>query len=349
MLLASRRPIDRILKIHAAVKAKRWPNATSLAPDLEVTARTIRRDIRFLKYDLRAPIRFDPERNGYFYTNPSYQLPIFELTEGELIALFLAERVLQQYRGAPFAPDLARAFAKITAGLGDRITVDLEHLGSVHSIRTTAPAELDPLIFRDLSNAATARRRVEIDYWTASRGVLTHRQVDPYHLASINGQWYLIGHCHLRHRIVVFLVARIRNLKLTDTGFDVPRDFRVDHYLGQAFSIIRGREGELHRIRLCFRGESVRYIKERVWHPSQTLEETPDGSLIVGLTVSHLLEVERWALSWTPDCEVLEPDELRQRVAAALRQAAIRHSDGHPETCAGEPTAPRSRRSRRGS
>ena len=72
------------------------------------------------------------------------------MTEGELVALLLAERVLQQYQGTPYAPDLARAFAKITAGLTDLVTVDLRHLEGLHSFRTTASVPFEPEIFRDL-------------------------------------------------------------------------------------------------------------------------------------------------------------------------------------------------------
>ena len=74
----------------------------------------------------------------------------------------------------------------------------------------------------------------------------------------------------------------------------------------------------MHHVRLRFRGDAVRYVRERTWHASQTLETTAEGDLIVTLEVSHLREVERWALSWTPDCEVLEPPELREHVADAL-------------------------------
>jgi proteasome accessory factor B len=347
MILASRPPLVRIIAIDQSIRSGALTNAQTLSRQLEVNPRTIRRDIAYLRDQLRAPIEFDPRRNGYFYKEPSYRLPFFQLTEGELIALFLAEQVLQQYRGTPYAPDLARAFAKITAGLGDRITIDLGHLGSLHSFRNTAPIAIDPLIYRDLREAYVTRRRVVMDYRTASRDELTHRAVDPYHLASVDGQWYMIGRCHLRKAIKVFLVARVQNLEITDTTFEIPADFSIDNYLSQAFSIIRGRDGESHHIRLRFQGHAVRYVKERIWHPSQTLEETDSGDLIVSLTVSHLREVERWALSWTPDCEVLEPDELRQRVAAAYQQAAERHAGAPSKDNRGEAPKPHSHRPRR--
>jgi proteasome accessory factor B len=248
------------------------------------------------------------------------------MTEGELVALLLAERVLQQYQGTPYAPDLARAFAKITAGLADLVTVDLSHLEGLHSFRTTAPASFEPEIFRDLLAAATHRRRVVMDYWTASRDEQTRRAFDPYHLASVDGQWYAIGYCHLRQEIRTFSPGRIRSLEPTGETFVVPAEFDIGAYLRRSFGIMHGREGEVHHVRLRFRGDAVRYVRERTWHTSQALETTAEGDLIVTLEVSHLREVERWALSWTPDCEVLEPPELRRRVADALARGAGQHT-----------------------
>ena len=248
------------------------------------------------------------------------------MTEGELVALFLAERVLQQYQGTPYAPDLARAFAKITASLAGLVTVDLRHLEGLHSFRTMAPAPFEPEIFRDLLAAATHRRRVVMDYWTASRDEQTRRLFDPYHLASVDGQWYAVGYCHLRQDIRTFSPGRIRSLELTGETFVVPATFDIGEYLRQSFGIMHGREGEVHHVRLRFRGDAVRYVRERTWHGSQTLETTGEGDLIVGLEVSHLREVERWALSWTPECEVLEPPELREHVADALTRGAGLHT-----------------------
>jgi predicted DNA-binding transcriptional regulator YafY len=275
-----------------------------------------------MRLRLRAPLVFDRRRNGYFYSDTTYRLSYLTLTEGELVALFLAERVLRQYRGTPYGPDLARAFQKITEGLTDRITIDLGHLDATHSFRTTAPAPFDPAIFRALTTAVAGRRRVVLDYWTASRDDRTRRAVDPYHLACVNGQWYVIGHCHVRDDVLIFAPGRILSLEPTETTFDLPADFRVDAYLSRSFAVLRGGADEVHRVRLRFTGEAVKYVRERTWHPSQVLEpDGPDG-LLVSLELGHLREIERFALSWGADCEVLEPPELRERMACVLSEAA---------------------------
>jgi predicted DNA-binding transcriptional regulator YafY len=322
MKIAARFSLERIVALDQAVRAGKYPNAGTIARALEVGHRTVQRDVEFMRDRLGAPLAFDSRRNGYYYAEPDYRLPVLSLTEGELVALFLAERALQQYRGTPYAADLARAFRKVTLGLSDQVTVDLGHLGEAHSFRTTASSGLDPGLFRDLAAAIRGRRRLALRYFTASRDQETAREVDPYHLASVDGQWYLVGHCHLRGEVRMFAPGRIRALEPTGATFEPPAGFRIDDYLSMSFAVLRGGEGEVHRVRLRFTGEAVKYVQERPWHASQTLEPVGDGGLLLSMELGHLREVERFALSWGADCEVLEPAELRERVARHLAKAS---------------------------
>ena len=61
------------------------------------------------------------------------------------------------------------------------------------------------------------------------------------------------------------------------------------------------------------------------WHPSQTIEKLPDGSLIFRVTVHGYEEMVYWALSFGAQAEVLEPPPLRAAVAEAARQMAARY------------------------
>jgi predicted DNA-binding transcriptional regulator YafY len=328
MRTATRPPLERIAAIDRAVRAGEYPNVRTIAGRLEVGRRTVLRDVEFMRERLGAPLAFDPARGGYHYTDPAYRLPYLTLSEGELLALFLAERVLQQHRGTPYAADLARAFKKVTAGLTDRVTIDLNHLGSLRSFRATAPDAVDPEVFRGLDAAVAGRRRVKVEYWTATRDEVTRREIDPYHLASVDGHWYAIAYCHLRREVRVFRASRVRSLRPTGETFEVPEGFSVEEYLGGALGVLRGDEGERHRVRLRFRGTAARFVREEIGHPSAVWEEKARGELELTLTLSHLREVEMWALSWVPEVEVLEPPELRDRVAAALTEAAALHTSG---------------------
>src|SRR4051812_26640496 len=106
MHTSARPPLARIMAIDQALRTNSWPNARTLADQLEVAPRTIRRDITYLRDQLHAPVEFDPVQHGYFYSESTFRLPYFQLTEGELVALLLAERLLRQYRGTPYEQDL---------------------------------------------------------------------------------------------------------------------------------------------------------------------------------------------------------------------------------------------------
>ena len=104
----ARPSLARIAFIDRAIRAGGWPNAATLAKELEVSPRTVQRDIGFLRDRLQAPIEFDSRHNGYHLCQPDFRLPFFQLTKGELVGLFLAERLLQQYRGTYFEIQVKR-------------------------------------------------------------------------------------------------------------------------------------------------------------------------------------------------------------------------------------------------
>jgi len=109
-------------EIDQALRAKQWPTDRSLASDLDVNARTIRRDLEYMRDQLRAPIEFDRGHRGYYFTEPTFRLPTIHLTQGELIALLLAER-LPQFHGTPFGPDLRRTIEKLGDLLPDHVSI----------------------------------------------------------------------------------------------------------------------------------------------------------------------------------------------------------------------------------
>jgi len=315
--------MERIAALDRAVRAGEYPNAVSFAGRVEVDPRTVQRDIEFLRDRFRAPLVFDRRRNGYAYSDPHYRLSFLDLGEDELIALFLAEGVLRQYHGTRYAADLARACRKIAAG----VSADL---ASSHSFRISAPRPTDPVVHQALEKAIRDRRRLAILYYSASRDEETRREVDPMHLVNVDGQFYLVAFCHLRQCVRTFVPTRIRSIEATGAAFDPPASFDIDAYLADSFAVLRGDGDEAHRVRLRFTGEAVRYVRERRWHPSQSVEETPDGGLILSLTVGHLREVERFVLSWGHEAEVLEPSSFRSRVGQILTRAAARYAQPLP-------------------
>src|SRR5215471_6544315 len=131
--LHSRPPLNRFQEIFHAIKTNRYPNRTQLARSIEVTTKTIQRDLDYMRYQLGLPIEFDYARGGYYFTRPINDLPLFQLTESELVSVFVAQKALEAYRGTPFEQPLRTAFQKLQAAAtnpGVRISVSWDDVTS---------------------------------------------------------------------------------------------------------------------------------------------------------------------------------------------------------------------------
>ncbi|HMJ06872.1 MAG TPA: HTH domain-containing protein, partial [Chthoniobacterales bacterium] len=131
----SRPPLERMMRLHAALKARHFPNCQKIAAQLEVSAKTIQRDIDFMRYRLGLPIDYHPQEFGFFYTEPVTGFPNIEVSEGEITALLVAQKALAQYKGSPFEQPLQSAFRKLTDGLKDRVSFSWHDLEDAISFR----------------------------------------------------------------------------------------------------------------------------------------------------------------------------------------------------------------------
>ena len=307
-----------MLRIHQALAAGKHPNASTLAAEVEVAAKTIHRDIEFMRDRLGLPIAYDGTRLGYYYTAEVSGFPNIQITEGELFALLIAEKALQQYRGTSFEKPLLSAIRKMEQSLPNTISLNLANLDQTISFRTRAEPILDLEVFDVLAKAAAHRGQLELVYKKPGQGREEVRLVDPYHLANINGEWYLFAYDHARKDIRTFAPTRIQSVKLTGRTFPRPEGFSLEKRLRDSFGVHSG-EGE-YTVVIRFAPRVADYIREKKWHPSQQLRELKTGGVELTLKLSGLVEIERWILGWGGEATVVKPPEL----IAAIRQSARR-------------------------
>src|SRR3984885_5830654 len=229
--LHSRPPLERMLRIHRALQSASFPNATKLAREVEVSTKTIHRDIEFMRDRLNLPVEYDAQRNGYFYNGEVSAFPTMQITEGEIFALVVAEKALQQYRGTSFEKPLLSAIKKMEQALPDTISLNLAYIEQTISFRTRAEQILDLKIFDVLAKTAARRQQIELTYRKPGQTKPEARIVDPYHLANINGEWYLFAYDHARKDIRTFAPARIKSVQPTGKTFVRPQKFSLEKRL----------------------------------------------------------------------------------------------------------------------
>jgi len=315
--LNSRLPLERMLRIHQALQAGKFPNASRIAREIEVSTKTIHRDIEFMRDRLNLPIEFDYFHKGFYYTAEVSAFPTMQITEGEIFALVVAEKALQQYRGTSFEKPLLSAIRKMEQALPDTISLNLADIEQTISFRTRAEPILNLQIFDALAKAVAQRQQLMLQYRKPGQPV-EPRLVDAYHLANINGEWFLFAYDHARKDLRTFVPARIQSAKPTGKIFQRTEKFSLEKRLRDSFGVHAG-EGKFNVV-LRFTPRAADYIREKKWHPSQTLRELSDGGAVLKMTLSSLAEVQRWVLSWAGEATVLQPPELAESVRAAAKK-----------------------------
>ena len=236
----------------------------------------------------------------------------------EIVALVVAEKALQQYRGTSFEKPLLSAIRKMEESLPDVISLSLSDIEQSISFQTRAAPILNLEILDALAKATAGHQQLELTYRKPGEKHPEQRRVDPYHLANINGEWFLFAFDHLRKDIRTFVPARIKALRQTGRTFRRPQQFSLEQRLRGSFGVHSGHGA--HEVVLRFNEQVADYIREKKWHDSQRLRELKGGGVELGMKLSSLGEVERWVLSWAGNATVVRPREL----ADSVRQAARR-------------------------
>jgi len=318
----SRPPLERMQRLHDLLMNDRPVNCQQLSREFEVSYKTIQRDLDFMRDRLNLPIEYNATKYTFRYTEPVEAFPLLQVSEGEILALFVAQKVLAQYRGTPFEKTLSSAFQKLTGALKEEVSFNLGEWGADYSFRVTGASAADVEIFRLLAKAIVQRQEVVFSYRSLKAARPETRNVRPYHLANVDNAWYLLAHDPLRGQLRTFALARIRAPRLTGKTFDRPRNFSAEKELKSGFGVFGG-SGK-HRVILRFDPFAARLVRERDWHPSQKFRERKGGEIELELTLGALEEIERWILSWGEHARVIEPKILvhsvHQRIRNNLKQ-----------------------------
>lgn len=302
------RHLERLLQIDALLRSEQRQTAQSLAEAVEVKVRTIHNDITFLRDRFNAPIVWSKAK-GYHYSDLSWRLPSISLSKGELFALALGARMLQNFAGSAYAEELQSAVARLAERLPEQSWIDLQQLSNERVLfRTGAELNLDPGIWQRLEIACQKHQRVRIAYYTAGRNAHSERTVDPYVLHFSRNNPYITGYCHLRQEVRWFRVDRIKSLSLLNETFQVDPTFDSKDHFELVFQHEVG--GVPTQISIWFDAVTAPYIRERRWHPTQEIEEHSDGSLTLRFVARGLNEVKRWILFYGKGAIALSPPEL---------------------------------------
>ena len=313
--------VIRQWKILKTIESGRYTTAAELAQEHGVTERTIRRDIEALQeagfplYDDRAD-----GRKVWRLVEGYKQRLTQSFTLAELSALYFGRNLMGILGGAPFASDLEAAFGKIQEALPAR---SLPYLARIQELFSARP---DPFkdysqkqdVITGLIDAILHQRQARIAYFSFNSRKTKDYTLDPYRLVYYRGGLYLYARAQEYNEVRTFAVERVQKIEVLEASFQIPQDFSVSEYARGAFGIAGGRP---EPVELVFSAEMAGYIRERVWHESQQIEDKADGSVVLRMDVAPGWELKAWIKGFLPHVRVVKPAGLRDEIAAEIAAA----------------------------
>ncbi len=326
----SRPPWERMMRLHQLIKDGKFPNCGSLAREFEVSTRTLKRDVDFMKCRLKLPIEYDSRRYGFYYSEPVDQFPSLAMSEAEVFALLVAHKAIAQYQGTPFEKPLQSAFQKLSGQLDQSARLSLSGLDDVLSFRPFAPEDTDLETFQILTRGLQEHRAVKFHYKNLGAPKAQRRHVHPYHLACIENHWYLFAFDLKREAMRTFVLTRLSQPELTSERFTLPKKFDPNEYLRGSFGVFKG--GDDYEVVIEFDAWATDLLRGRWWHASQKLIELRNGSSRLRMRLNNLEEMERWILGWGTHATVVRPQALVERIRKIADELRKRYLANEPKS-----------------
>jgi predicted DNA-binding transcriptional regulator YafY len=318
--------------LHLLESSRHGVAIDALADELDVTTRTVRRDLAALQ-EAGFPLYDERDDDGRVRWRIDGQvLKGLEagFTLAELCALYLSRNLLEAVAGTPFQRDLGNAFARLEKMLSPRMRQFLDRLPSVLVAKPGPRArggDSAADVIARLLEATLHFRVTRMRYHSVSSARIKDYVMHPYRLAFAQGGMYLLAYVPEYDAVRTFAIDRIASVSLEKQTF-TPKTRVPEDIFGNSLGV---NTGPAAPVEIEFESRVAPYVRARVWHPSQQIRDDADGRVTLSMQVCHDWALRSWILSWGPFAHVLSPAALAEEVQSDLRSAAGRYDAVAPK------------------
>jgi len=315
---------ERFYRIQNLLRTRRHVRTREFLDELEVSRATFKRDLEYLRDRFQAPIVYDPTIEAYRFDDEiadraTWQLPGLWFAADELRALLTMDRLLSDLEPG-LLTDLVGPFRRRLNTLLESGEQGAGAIADRIRVLSMGARRVEPGLFRALSTALLARRRLRIRHARRRDGELLEREVSPQRLVHYRDNWYLDAYCHQRQALRTFAVDAIEQATVLDENARDVGEEILDRHFASGYGIFSGDETQQAVLR--FAPEHARWISREKWHPKQDGRLQPDGSYLLRFPYSREPELTMDILRHGAAVEVLGPPSLRAEVARQLDEAA---------------------------
>lgn len=303
--------LERFKWFDYQIRNNRFPNASTLAGQFEISPKTAQRTIIFMRDRFAAPLEYEASRRGYRYSDVRYELPRLFATQEEILAILVAQHLLSKNDGGLIAKNLGRLSQRLLAE-AHCCNLPRSVLSEAFSAVWHGNSPVRPDIFQAVVNATMDTRILNFYYTSPKTNETTQRIVEPHHIQNYMASWVLTAWCRGQNDWRKFYLSRINAPELLSQKFTRRPRESWHKLLEETFGIFQG--ADHMEVTLRFTPFRARWIREQTWHPSQKITNHADGSLDLTFTVADFREVKMKILQFGADVKVISPPELGKEI-----------------------------------
>jgi len=245
----------------------------------------------------------------------------------ELFALQVAHRAaMPLVEHTELEPALRLLVAKMTAALKPETRRFTEAMMAVVA-PTPGPRRVGgpgPDVVQDVFQAVAECRVIEAQYRPVHLGGKKAKayRLRPLTIFQAHGKLYVAAAAGEHEAPARFALDRFESVELTGETFEPPAGFSPESLVAQGFGVF---DGEPIDVRVRFSREVAPMVRERRWHPTQTITDNPDGSIDIRFRAAGWPEIRGWILHYGRHAELIEPEERRKEMEEELRAATYKY------------------------
>lgn len=320
--------LRRVVRFIDEVKKGKYPNSKTFAKklidlderhntELAVCAKTIKRDISYLKNTLGAPLEYDRSEHGFYLYMEDWTFPELALSGNELFAELFTRQISMQ----SVLPSLKE---HLETGLDVQMTV-----GSTEKINTSAlnsvicatgkTVKVDDNISEIILEGWKNCKTLDTSY-SKHKKDLSHRKLDIHALFLSEKVWYCRAFCHEKKDFRNFAMHKFRSATVTPEKFT--RSTKVITALkeGHIFNY-----KTIPKVEVKCSSAIADFISDREWFSNQFNINNDDGSLNIIFTDVPKQALKSWVMSFSGSVAILKPQSLRKEILEAAQKLLAEH------------------------
>ena len=320
---ASRKQLQRIWRISAMLKRRRWVTMKEFlrefadteieaGADLSCVNRTVQRNIRILKDEYGAPIEYSKSQCAYHLTDRDWSLDLpMLLDQDELLAIAASDKIAQDI----FPESISRRISQVVDKVLQDNNSELFASGVASSLRILIESRVSAEIFQAIFEAWSKRQVIQIRYADRDGNVVT-RDVEPHALVFHDMMWSIKGFCRLRQDVRIFNLGRIVAAVGKEERFK-PRQEIVDSITSDSFFEYES----IRDVTLKLNERGRRFAELYPLHSRQSFELEEDSYLMFVPEIAQERLIP-WILRQQGDAKPISPPRVVEAVRDSIRRLA---------------------------